>query len=545
LASNWKSGLLVALSGIAAACNGGASLQSAMGHYEGFMLTQVSGGALTQMSVSADATLLTQSPPVIALKIATTSGEMDFKVQATSDGNSIELDATPGILPAPLHLAKTKGNCFADAQKDSVCYDGNELSVNLVAAGLKLVMDRMAPTAMPKLETPQSYSIDQLIERARTENFDNKVELETLIQANLTAKNSFLNLLPHLNINVAMNAAAAGAVDPFNYLTMARSIGDLVPFILPDRWAGANAAKDSAAAEFDSYRIMQASAMNIVQGLALSSLRDEHALDCLGEDVDLIVQIRDLVKWAERNGGGDYPIGSSDQIDAVLLAIDLARTNLKQSLEQERTSLSQAAGFINPQAVAGVDEVAAPIVSGAVSGTDDDWRKTALARSLQLLQIDKLIESANAQKAGSFVQWLDPTGDDTGSIGPGMFSYVEIGSSKVRQLYDKRTESQSDILKSVDDALTLSQTIYAQYQSAVKSSTNAEGRINRFMTDFHGGFSFAMSDLVTALQDRAANDLNQVNAEYAFLTLQAQLNFLTFSGPYAQLLTEPVPPTHP
>ncbi len=512
---------------------GGVSLSQLAGHYEGFVVATDSSGVSNQSSLFGDVAKvsdselkLTLSGELQALKI-----DFDFSFKSPSD---MMIESDTGYFTQPIELKSSGNSCFSSADlKDEVCLSGNEVELKL--SGSRFVLDQMPATVLPAMESSQDFTIDQLIARTQNLNFANEVAFQTVVQAKLTAQTAYSNLLPHLNIGTALDIIQ-GTDPKFSLITMIRAIGDLVPFFLPNRWDQAQALQDQAQADFDAYRVVQADSMNIVQGVALSVLRNEQTLDRLGQTLASLITIRDEILAGEHSGS--IQIGTSDDINSIINSTQASIEDLKQKIHQELTALSQGAGFMNPDAVSHVLPIDVLPPQGPISGGVPYFQQLALSRSLDLLEIDHMIEAAKATRAAKKFQWLDPSGDDQGSLGLGLVSYVDVGSSSVDQVYKLRDSSQSMLLKTVEDAITESDDVYQQYVFSVQASNFAQLRIDQALTNFRNGTGFSISELVSALQDKTAGDVNQINAQYAFVTLQAQVDFLTFSGIYAPLLSE-------
>lgn len=519
------------------ACDGGVTLDQVVGHYEGFTVTQ-SGPAAAQSQASVSADIQKASPTQVVVHIVSESQPGEILIQATvSSAGRMQIASSSGFFPGTLTLNNNAGNCFSDAEKNQLCLGGREIQFSFASLGTKIVLDQMAKTTTAALEAPQDYTIDQLVERARTHNFDSQADFENVVQARLTASNAYLNLLPHINITAVVTGitAAMGAL-PVAILTAMHSIGDFVPFLLPSRWYEAQAAGAQSAADDDADKIVQASAMNVVQGLALSILRDEQSLERLKANELNVIQIRDQILATEHNGAGDIQLGSSDELNLVINSLDRSIEALKEALKEERTALSQGSGFMNPDAVALVEPIAVTPISGPIAGNVQDWQALAVRRSVALLQMDDLAVYARKIRGMRRFAWLDPSGDDNGSLGFGYVAYLQVGASMTRQIYDKKNGTESLLRKKVEDTLSDSQSIYNDYLLQIQASEINQNLIDRFMRNFHGGIAFSMTDLANALQGRAAADLGQMDDQYAFLILQAQLDFLTFAGPYAQLV---------
>jgi outer membrane protein TolC len=97
------------------------------------------------------------------------------------------------------------------------------------------------------------------------------------------------------------------------------------------------------------------------------------------------------------------------------------------------------------------------------------------------------------------------------------------------------------VLLNVDTALSQSKNIADLYAIAAQGSKTAQDQIDKYRLDLDHGIAFQMSLLITALQDKVSNDVGQINALFSYMTLQAQMDSLTYSGVYAPLLTEKSP----
>ena len=117
--------------------------------------------------------------------------------------------------------------------------------------------------------TPAAFSMDQLIQRAKYSNFDSQVAFEQFVQAKLSAQNAMLNLLPHFSTITILNVAS------LNLLNVAKSVGDLVPFLLPNHWFHARGERFQSDAEYDGWVLMRADSVNIVEGLIFAVARDQ------------------------------------------------------------------------------------------------------------------------------------------------------------------------------------------------------------------------------------------------------------------------------
>lgn len=383
------------------------------------------------------------------------------------------------------------------------------------------------PSPLPGMEPPASYSMDQLIQRAKSSNFDSQVAFQQFVQAKLSAQNAVLNLLPHFSMMTILNVAS------LNFFTIAKSVGDLVPFLLPSHWFHARGARFQSDAEYDGWVLMRADSVNIVEGLAFAVARDQDIIQLLYDDEDSVRQIRDEI--IQREHSGLMQVGSSDDITSVINGIDQAISLLDTNIREERAALAQASGFQNPDAIAGITGVPNDPIDGAQPPDTATLADQVLKNSVELRQMDALIEMSKWNRKASYFNWLDPSGDPSGGIGFGLGDYLAIGRSQQQEVQIKREQVRSILMEkttvTLDDA---NQTLQA-YGLASDGADIQVRRISRLTQDLHSGIAFALSDLVDALEKQSSNEVQRVGDRFAYYEIQSRIQRLTFTGPYADL----------
>ncbi len=547
--------LAIALVLLLTGCRIDSSLRDACGHYEGLI------SSMTVLNpITADVKFVSDLVAELRISVARNPAPLIFQVKKKSD-TELELSssAPADYLPDPLTLTQGKNSfCYTSAQTlaSMLCIEQGQLQILLTSVrGQGLVSICLSknggckapppdgpipPNVVPPKEPPAAYAIEQLMDRARTRNFANLAEFEQALQAKLTAKNAELNLLIHLNAT-SLLALSSGTPQ-----AIIQAIGNLGPFFLPNRWDQAAALRDQGQAALDAFEIMQATTMNEVQGLSLMILRDGAVVDRLGDSRVSIMAIRDELITAEHSPGSLYQVGISDELDVLLDSISRTLNTLAEAIYEERLILSQLAGFINPLAVAAVTPINVPPLAGPIPGPPEKWEQAAVASSLQLIQYDHLIRAAVHNADARYYQWLDPDAPDAAGVGLGYPSYVAVGASQVRQLQDMKLDATTRLLATVDQALGQSLLTFENYRVSVEQGQADDRIVARQLLNFRTGnvgesTSFGLNDLAAALQDKALMDVYQVDGLYGQLVLQAELDFLTYAGPYAQFTDAPVP----
>ena len=114
-----------------------------------------------------------------------------------------------------------------------------------------------------------------------------------------------------------------------------------------------------------------------------------------------------------------------------------------------------------------------------------------LKNSVELRQMDALIEMSKWNRKASYFNWLDPSGDWTGGIGFGLGDYLAIGRSQQQEVQIKREQVRSILMEkttvTLDDA---KQTLQA-YGLASDGADIQARRISRLTQDLHAGIAFA------------------------------------------------------
>jgi hypothetical protein len=431
-------------------------------------------------------------------------------------------------------LQNGTNGCLESNDKKSwarLCYSHSEVSLDLKNNDISytLIIDPQKNKNIPTYENPATYTKNQLIDRALNLSFQSRISFERLVQAKLNAKVAIGNLFPHFSTNTFV-----GIYTP-SITSVLKVIGDLVPFLLPNRWAKADEASSQFKAQFNGWITMKADAGNTVDGLSLVLLQGEQTLEKLKANEVLVTQIRDQIKSRETTG--ILQIGSSDDVTAVINSIDQAIADIQEAQMNGYATLSQASGFINPKAITilslTTDE---NTIDTPYSYDPEQIKRLALERSYELRQVDFLIDAARKkEKVESVFNWMDPNGDANGSLGLGFPNYIKIAESDVRQILIERERVQSIILEKVEESLNEINLAIRDRKLARDGRDIEDRRIARITNNMKLGINYALADLVTAFQGKVRNDLALTGAGYRYLVAWSKLQRLIYAGPYANL----------
>jgi hypothetical protein len=516
-----------------------ASLHQYEGHYEGLIFGKnldVEGlgiGADVALGGTTDLTVTAQG------ESQKWNGTFDIHIQSQK---TITIDTSTGEFQKTQLSLENKTTCFKSSDTDAqpvvlqLCLDSGQISLTVDdkqgVTQFKLQLSSLQPGVLPPMEKPASYTLSQLVTRAKARNFQTVIEFQKVLQARDESVNAYENLLPHIGISDVLNVAS------LNALNIVKTIGDLAPFLLPDRWIRAKQDKEQYQGETDSWRAMDADGMSVTEGLTLSALQQAKAIACLQNERDSVAQVREEVLDREHSGG--VPVGSSDDITAIVDEIDSDILLLNETNAEALASLSEAAGFYNPQAVTSVSfgpqqSALGYTVDKPIKVDITTWNQLAIARSPELGQLNDFLTIAKQQKKSMYFTWLDPSGDPNAGVGFGLPSYIAIGQDQVNEIKAQQSLMTSGLLQKVSDvATTIGQSLqsYSLAQTDVDVQTR---RVKRIENSFNLGTPFEMSDLVDALEGQEKANLDVIDWEYSYYVNLSRLNRIIYSGQYADI----------
>jgi hypothetical protein len=517
--------LLAGLAVFAVGCDGDDVFDSAPGKYEGFAAMRVQG-KITQVLVDAEIT----SPAKHSLSITVASlkgnGNWRFDLKAKKK-DEVEL--------AGQTLKRITPECFANGHDASrpdtkLCFARGQLLLDFIGTEeggppLLIIVNKIDKTRRPVFEKPAAYTAQQLVSKTMNQGFDTRVEFEHAVQAKLNAQSAAYSLLPHLSMGTILNVAFSG------WTVLFRAFSDLVPFLFPNRWFKASEASHTADAEKDALVLMRADSANITEGLCYAIARDKQIIVRLRQNINSITAVRDEIRAKE-----DLrliQINSSADITSIINSLEKSVSALEQMIVEEYASVGMAAGFFNPKAIVDVEPDESLRVAAPEALDADSVYETALQRSYELRQMDSLIAAAKANEKASYFTWLDPSGDPQGNLGLGLYPYLQVGASKIRELQVKRESLQSILAQKTSNALgEVKQSLDAYRLSQEGQAIQAE-RIERILANLRLGMNFSLSELASALQDQVKGDIDLVNAEYGYYVAMSKINRSIFAGFYA------------
>ncbi|MFZ9595933.1 MAG: hypothetical protein ACO3A2_07635 [Bdellovibrionia bacterium] len=319
-------------------------------------------------------------------------------------------------------------------------------------------------------EEPKTYSLNEASQLILEKNFDSRIEYQKVIEAREAAKVALLNLLPHFYFKDLL------AISSLNPTSIANYIADFVPFVIPTRWLKVKQAKDLREVEEISLAILKADLTYQMNNLSWILNRDRSTLEYYEHEK---LKLAEAYAHSYQIGGDDIgqlgkPIDELEfRFSVVGNFIDQEIIRLENSVLLDRTALSLSLGFTNPMSVEGIQiENESLNLQDAQEMRADEVAKMALERSLELRQLDYLIDNATRQKQEYYFNWLDPDVAPAMSISTSLVPLIRKAKAIIKQLSIKREKTYSEVAQNAENAVI-------NYNYALKAFKKVEQGLGR------------------------------------------------------------------
>lgn len=364
-----------------------------------------------------------------------------------------------------LELQKDSSGCYSTANKQDfqrirVCVTESVLTFSEERSGQSLrsvyLRKDLAKTSNPHvtLETPKDYSLEDLLNKVQQMNFDSRNQLAQLQGAKANMRLHYLNLLPHLSFGSGLTVST---LDPIGWIS---AIGDLMPFLLPSRWAQASEASHLYKAQQIGVATLREDAMQITEGLVSQVVADNENVRMIQQVIQTTAASVEQIKNLEKIG--KLQPGRYRDLASTLKGLEELKSSLELSCSSDLIELAYAIGFKNPLAIRSIT-MSAPNMDHAQELTlTDSAQQKVLISAHELLQMDEMILAAKANMTERMFEWMDPAADPQAGIGLGLPSYVKIGASSVSSLKIQKEQMSAQLLNKLAHA-------YDDYNNALKN----------------------------------------------------------------------------
>lgn len=375
----------------------------------------------------------------------------------------------------------------------------------------------------------QTFTVDQLRSMSVRGNFDNRVEYEALIQAKRQADIAALSLGPKLSVNGMMNVYTGGLTG-----LLTGSITELAPFLFPSNWYAAKSSERTAQAATTAAALLKVDIALQVETLAAAVSRDKGILDSYESLIGETEPIREQISVRERLG--QFPQGSTNNIDSILSQAKQDSIAILQTIGDEKRSLAVMVGIGNLDAITAIDWSTDPNpLNSPLKINTSTMLERAISESLEIAQIQSLMEAGQMKVQQADWSWLDPSGNPATGIGLANGAGISLSKSQLRSLQIHSEQIDSLIQQRTLGAAQSLQTALQSYSVTTSTLQINEDRKNQMFDKIGLGFTVDFFGLVQVLQDDLKSKVDVQNAVASYRIAKASVNRLLMQGPYAHI----------
>ena len=193
-------------------------------------------------------------------------------------------------------------------------------------------------------------------------------------------------------------------------------------------------------------------------------------------------------------------------------------------------------GFQDPQELPGLDLGPEVKPIGSAQPLDHEViAPLALSRSLELHQMDVLLEIAQKERHGLWFSWLDPTGAPADEIGAAFGQELAISRSKIHELQIARERSEQGVLEKLELAIEEFNSAIGSYALAQDGMAIQEQRWVFEVSQIVPRSNLNTLDIEAVIQDTIANKLRVETLLAIYRVARSKIDRLLLQGFYFEV----------
>lgn len=411
------------------------------------------------------------------------------------------------------------------------CYSEDQLIISFIdnqnnKTTISLTKYLDIPEEQNITEAPRSYKMSELLDLASKYDFSTRIEFQRYLESKYNAKAMLLSQLPHISTSTV--GVFLGGV---NAVSLLQGVGDLLPFILPNRWLQVKESDLLSKAETETAVIMKLNAVLFTEQLAYNFEKDKNVSTTLKIERSKIDQVYNELLMREKLG--QIPFGSSQDVLSILNNIDQALLQVDVTIKQDLQALSMSIGLNNPNGIADVVfDLNRDVTDMSLDHTLIE--SEALSVSHEIHQADILVKVAKTQKVERYFSMFDPNVSPQLALGAALFPVAKQSAAQVAEFELLKSQMINQTTSKVDGLLD-SLEYDVNNDKLVKQSIDIqEKRVSRILGQLTYGTNFVLSDLVGALQDQVTAQVNNITTAALFKATDAQIDRILVKGIYQQ-----------
>lgn len=377
------------------------------------------------------------------------------------------------------------------------------------------------------------YSLDEIVEKLKTNNYDVRDKLQSLIQARQNIRVKLGRLFPSFHMSLGISAGLADFT----------AIPSLLGFLFPHNWFNWKESKLFYLAQRHSYKALLVN--EIVTGVELYYILHQEFVE-----TEIYMHYYRLMDEIEK-----FLVSEMDKSYSKITKYHLRRIKaLKHKGKIKATFLQNEFKDTFPLIA---NLMAMPIDSRWDKSTivlqklpnldkyekkdQNAFYEKVIELSPEVKTIDYLLLASNYTKKSRIFSFLSPGAGADDGFGVGYFSQIKIAQSKKKQLEIRREKAKS-LLKVRIHALLLNHNAAIDtYREAILGRGNAKNLLDDFFSDYEETKFFDVEMLIDILDLALQFDLNRNFSQHYFFANKSKIDRMLFQGPFFSSIDKLIP----
>ncbi len=420
--------------------------------------------------------------------------------------------------------------------KERVKLDLRDGYLKLVLTGLdgektvELTRDDFLPP-LHRSDAGKSYSLDELLGRARFFNYTTMQAAEKLIRAKAEIGRKKWGLLPRFNVKIVIEFFANGP------LSLLDSLGFIAPFLFPTNWFKWKETGLLYEAEKRSYASLRGNQMLSVEQLFYVIHRDVMIHSYLLSHLDWLKKIEKGIEREERQR--KLPTGSRDFFQLSILPLEEDRLQLENLIEMELAELAHAVSLPPLDGISGLIPATLPDLSESPRLDPKHFFRDAQLKSLEVEALKKLLEVALWIKEERKWGFIDPESDDAAGFDFGHTMRIAKSHEheirrKVEEVHSSLEKQSGGIAQANNSAIDLYLVISEEIE---KLKFAFDYLVQRHLSGDHTFDEWEyLKELSELANKRLSAEIKRLNLIHDYLITQAKYQRLLLLGHYQDLM---------
>jgi len=442
----------------------------------------------------------------------------------------------PGIGKEPIEARVTsrdkKNNRYCAARDTGIpaqlCWDQESFWLMVGTHENRILTLRLrkgAEFVEPIASEKRKFTLDEAMGRARFSAYDVQQEAEKVKQARDSVHNARGMLLPQLSAASIITAT----VFPMSGYGAVSLVQSGVPFLIPSNWFREQAAKETARAQEESFKALQANKMLMVQSSFYAIHRDRAMIEVMNQHLEYLKDLQKTVNARGALAGTDSALWKFQQdINIHEILLDA----LSSTVKQEKFNFVKELSFAPIQNEdLDIEQLTfkEPDLSEKINGRD--LNRIVQKESFELATIRHLRQAARKNEKVAEYSFIDPTNYLRLDFGYNSRIRITKSATRALELSEKNTADllqarSEELAEQYNRALRYYQQLkisLANYEVEVAALKGAEDRTS------------LPEDLEKAYHSLSSTRLSLIDLRHNLATMRATYDRLTLSGPYEHL----------